>query len=42
MDSQQTQTKRRMARRTKKTLAALCSMAVVVIAAACYTIFIKS
>lgn len=41
MDSQQTQTKRRMARRTKKTLAALCSMAVVVIAAACYTIFIK-
>lgn len=42
MDSQQTQTKRRMARRTKKTLAALCSMAVVVIAAACYTIFINS
>ena len=41
MDSQQTQTKRRMARRTKKTLAALCSMAGGVIAAGCFTNFIK-
>lgn len=41
MDSQQTQTKRRMTRRTKKNLAVLCAMATAVITAAYYTIFIK-
>lgn len=41
MESQQKQTKRRMARRTKKTLAVLCIAAAVVIAAACDTIYRK-
>lgn len=42
MDSQQTQTKRHMTRRTKKSLAVFCAMAAAAIAAACYTFFIKT
>ncbi|MDE6365229.1 MAG: HlyD family secretion protein, partial [Lachnospiraceae bacterium] len=42
MDSQQTETKRHMTHRTKKNLAVLCIVAAVVIAAACYTVFIKT
>lgn len=41
MDSQQTQTKRHMTRRTKRGLAALCVVIGIMIAAACYTVFIK-
>lgn len=41
MDSEERQTKRRMTRRTKKGLAVLCAMVAVVIAGACYTLFIK-
>ena len=41
MESRQEETKRRMARRTKKTLTVLCIAAAVVIAAACGTIYRK-
>lgn len=41
MGSEEEQTKTRMSRRTKKNLAVLCTVAAVIIAAACYTIFIK-
>lgn len=41
MESRQEETKRRMARRTKKTLTVLCFAAAVVIAAACGTIYRK-
>lgn len=41
MDSQQTQTKRHMTHRTKRRLAALCVVIGIMIAAACYTVFIK-
>ncbi len=41
MGSQEAQTKKQMTHRTKKSLALLCIMVVVIIAAACYTIFIK-
>lgn len=41
MDSQEVQTKRHMTRKTKKSLAFLCGVTAVIIAAACYTIFIK-
>lgn len=41
MESRQKETKRRMARRTKKTLTVLCFAAAVVIAAACGTIYRK-
>ena len=41
MGSQEAQTKKQMTHRTKKSLALLCIMIVVIIAAACYTIFIK-
>lgn len=41
MGSQEEQTKRHMTRKTKKSLAFLCIVTVVIIVAACYTIFIK-
>ncbi len=41
MGSEEEQIKTRMSRRTKKNLAVLCTVAAVIIAAACYTIFIK-
>jgi len=41
MDSQEEQTKRHITRKTKKSLAFLCIVTAVIIAAACYTIFIK-
>lgn len=41
MDSQEKQMRRHMTRRTKKSLALLCTVALIIIAAACYTIFIK-
>lgn len=41
MDSREKQTGRRMTRRTKRNLSLLCTVAMVTIAAACYTIFIK-
>lgn len=41
MDSQDKKSARRMTRRTKRNLVLLCAVAAAVIAAACYTVFIK-
>lgn len=41
MDSREKKTKRHITHRTKRNLAFLCTVAAVIIAAACYTIFIK-
>lgn len=41
MDSQEKQDRRHMTRRTKKNLVLLCTVALIIIAAACYTVFIK-
>lgn len=41
MDSQEKQDRRHMTRRTKKSLILLCTVALIIIATACYTVFIK-